>query len=120
MLTGGCGLQVVSSVSAAMTDGPFEIGDCVVSLSSSSQGPPLGLRGLVRCSLNLQDLAFLREQTRAPHKALTMTCCLTGGLLCRLWASMMRHARCCLMRSFQGAMTCRAGMNSSELPQPEL
>ena len=51
MLTGGCGLQVVSSVSAAMTDGPFEIGDCVVSLSSSSQGPPLGLRGLVRCSL---------------------------------------------------------------------
>ena len=42
-------MQGLGSVTAAMTDGPFDIGDRVVSLSSSSQGPPLGLKGLVRC-----------------------------------------------------------------------
>ena len=50
-------VQGLSSVTAAMTDGPFEIGDRVVSLSSSSQGAPLGLKGLVRCPGILCDKA---------------------------------------------------------------
>ena len=49
MLIGGVWVQGLGSVTAAMTDGPFDIGDRVVSLSSSTQGPPLGLKGLVRC-----------------------------------------------------------------------
>ena len=58
MLIGVCArVQGLSSVTAAMTDGPFEIGDRVVSLSSSSQGPPLGLKGLVRCPGTLRDKA---------------------------------------------------------------
>ena len=56
MLTGASAwAQGLGSVTAAMTDGPFEIGDRVVSLSSSSQGPLLGLRGLVRCPGRLWD-----------------------------------------------------------------
>ena len=56
MLIGVCAwVQGLSSVTAAMTDGPFDIGDRVVSLSSSSQGPPLGLKGLVRCPCALCD-----------------------------------------------------------------
>lgn len=68
-----------------MTDGPFEIGDRVISLSSVSEGPPLGLRGLVRstsgsvwessCWLLLYCIASLWTRMNA------LTCRAYGGLV---------------------------------------
>ena len=104
-----------------MTDGPFEIGDRVASLSSSSQGPPLGLRGLVRQSCPcLSSLALLqvllasatqlgclmKGQSQAVRSAI---CRARTSLRCRWLASMMKHARFCSMRCSLEATTCRAG-----------